>query len=86
MTECVNERVLTVMEGVRPRGDETTAGRRLVLLPRSDSFLMSGTFGDWERESEVILEDNLNPNRIMAEPYGTARQRACSAVTPAPES
>ena len=35
---------------------------------------MSGTFGDVELESEVILEDNITLNRIMAEPQGTARQ------------
>ena len=34
---------------------------------------MSGTFGDVELESEVILEDNMTLNRIMAEPQGTAR-------------
>ena len=54
-------------------GGETTAGRRLVLLPRSDSFSMSGTFGDWELEYGPILEDNITCNRIMAEPHGTAR-------------
>ena len=52
--------------------DETTAGKRFALLPRSYSFSMSGTFGDVELESEVILEDNITLNRIMAEPQGTA--------------
>ena len=52
---------------------ETTAGKRFALLPRSYSFSMSGTFGDVELESEVILEDNITLNRIMAEPQGTAR-------------
>ena len=60
------------------RDSRNVGGQRPGALFSIRFIFMSDMFGCEDWECDVILEDNLTLNRIMAEPKGTARHMCSS--------